>query len=608
MADYYPPRKLPRNREYPGYQFYCTLRKPDGSAEDCFCRAAMSVIDWLRQRLRETDVIPPMIAGLPAKDQASGLRPADLVSFTISSGFSARAVSLPAHGIWTLRLKEPDSGTDQREAVSGRFFTTNVGLHILGRDRVELGIRIDVTEPEGVPEVDFAFRPQFVRDLYAAPDLIPEQAAELPYQKAIPVENEAQLKRLRTVLDSTAATLPVILVTQALRLPAGVSARVEDIPLSALEPVSGSGPDLPRCPLLEPYYPVDADQIAAHNFGHAVTCRVSEEMRERLAYRLKKNYTPGDLLFVDPKRYGGHTRVFGCKEKDVAYLVWQRAHSYSKNRRYSFGDVRFEYEARSTENRETIDRIRASGETVTKEQIAGLNRKIDELQEENEEQVRKIDDLKEQLLSEFSRGQEAERQQTEWLLNDHELLEEELRRANAHAMTLEQENREARAIRSAVEAFRTMPELPRTNADVVAFFRRVFGDRIVFTEQGLGSASRCAVRPDGLWYYLYHMATTLFDLHHAGCPDTETEFFRATGIEAARGEGSQSRKDRSVMQQRIDTYEGKQISLEPHVKLAQKKAGADHQRIYYCYDREFDRIIIGWIGEHLKTAGTVHLS
>ena len=331
-------------------------------------------------------------------------------------------------------------------------------------------------------------------------------------------------------------------------------------------------------------------------------------MHKQISARLKKDYTPGDILFVEPKRFGGHVRIIGKDEKDAAKQVWQRAHCYSKDRKYLFGDVQFECDAKNIENREMIEQIRVSGEMVTEEKLARLNQKIDELQEENEKRVQKINELRQQLLSEFSRGEEAEKLRTEQLFEEYDRHEEELRITKARNMQLEQENREARALRSAVETFRNMPELPRTNEDVINYFRNVFGDRIAFTERGMKTGCKCDIKAEGLWFYLYHMATSLYDIHHEGIPDVEKEFMHATGIEVAVREGSQSRKDSKIMNLRIDTYEGKELSMEPHVKLLPQKAGAEHQRIYYCYDCELERIIIGQIGDHLKTAGTIHMN
>ena len=607
MTELFMPRKLPRTREYPGYQFYCELEKRNASSGACFCFAVLCVIDWLKQRLRETDVIPEEISRLPGHEQSRDVEPEAFRSFTLSSGFSAYVVSLPEHGVWTLRLKEPDSDTAQRKAVPGRFFTTNVGLHVLNDQRVELGIRIDVTDPDQTPEVDFAFRPRFVRDLYAQQDISVIHAdTVLPYSKALTIENEEDLKLLKGLLDSSECAMPVIMVSQAIRFPevnADTSLRNR---LFAPPPLFSSAS--PASPIVEQYYPFDADDIASHSFGHAIVFRAAESCHPLLAKRLKKEYSPGDIVLVEPKRFGRAIRTIDQDDKDAVNQIWQYTHSFSKDRKYPFGTVMFEYDARNVESRELISRIRASGDLKAEEKLDQLNRTIDRLQSENEKKAQKIDELRDQLLSEYKRGEAAEKAQNEHLSREYEECRENLRKARANVSRLEQENRSARALRGAAEALRSMDRLPESNEDVVNYFKSVFKDRIAFTERGEKSACKSDIKTSGLWFYLYRMATSLYDIHHASIPDVEKEFYAQTGIEAAMSEGSQSRKDNKIMNLRMDTYDGKEVSMEPHVKLHAQKAGAEHRRIYYCYDHELDRIIIGWVGDHLKTAGTVHLS
>ena len=608
MPETYQPRKLPRNREYPGYQFYCTIQKKNDTAESCFCFAVLCVIDWLKERLRETDIIPREINRLPERQRSHVIGPSDLESFTISSGFSAYVVSLPDHGIWTLRLKESDSDTGQRKAVSGRYFTTNVGIRILNEREVELGIRIDVTDPEEAQEIDFAFRPKLLRYLHEAPGLTLAQVSALPYQQALPVETEEQFKTLRGILDSSEGTMPLILVTQGIRLPKEETASLfgsMPFPSSLAAPPPGLFQQpFPARPVIEYYYPFDADDIASHNFGYAITCRISEKMHDALKSRLKKDYTPGDILFAEPKRFGGAVRIISKDDPDPVKQAWTRAHCYSKDRKYSFGDVQFEYDARNIENREKIEEIRASSDMAAEEKLTRLNQTIDELQTENEKRVRKITELRTQAQQEYDKGVEAERQRNLDTIQENEQLERDLQAARARIQQLEQENSVARAQRSALEAIRSLAEMPQSTADVVNYYQKVYGDHIVFTERGIKTAARCDIKPEGLWYYLYHMATSLYELHHDNVPDIVNAFQHATGIEVAMGEGKLSHRDNKIMNQRDDIYEGKELSMEPHVKLLPQKAGAEHQRIYYCYDHELDRIIIGRVGEHLKTAGT----
>lgn len=611
MPEIYQPRKLPRNREYPGYQFYCTIEQKNGTSENSFCFAVLCVIDWLKQRLQETGVIPREIQRLPERQRSQTICPAELESFTISSGFSAYAVSLSDHGIWALRLKEADSDTKERKAFPGRFFATNIGVHRMNDKQVELGIRIDVTDPEEAPEIDYAFRPKLVRYLYEAPEFILKQCSALPYQTAITVNEDEPYKELRNTLDSSEGTLPLILVTQGIKLPKEEPASLfgnTPFPTSLTAPPPGlfSNP-FPAGPVIEYYYPFDADDIAAHNFGHAITYQVAEKLHNTLKNRLKKDYTPGDILFIEPKRFGGAVRIISKDDPDPVKQVWTRAHCYSKDRKYFFGDIQFEFDARIIENREKIEQIRASSDMEAAEKLTRLNQTIDELQEENEKRVRKISELRDQAQQEYDKGVDAERQRNQATIQENEQLERDLQAARARIQQLEQENRTARAQRAALEAIRSLDEMPRTTTDVVNYFQQVYGDHIALTERGIKTAARCDIKPEGLWYYLYHMATTLYELHHDNVPDIVNAFQHATGIEVAMSEGKQSHRDNKIMNQRDDIYEGKELSMEPHVKLLPQKAGAEDQRIYYCYDHELDKIIIGRVGKHLKTAGTFRM-
>ena len=116
----YQPRILPRTREYPGYQFYARLEYQNQPAEKCFCFAALCIIDWLKKRLHDPELFPDEIKRLPAKDQLMKVTAKDFLTFSINAGFSANVVSLPDDGLWSLRLKEPDSDTESRKAIPGR--------------------------------------------------------------------------------------------------------------------------------------------------------------------------------------------------------------------------------------------------------------------------------------------------------------------------------------------------------------------------------------------------------------------------------------------------------------------------------------------------------
>lgn len=600
----YSTRKLPRVREYPAYQFFAILEYKGQTAENCFCYAALTVTDWLKERLEDTGVIPDEIRKLPGRSCFADVKMGDFESFRVNSGFMADVVALPKQKLWTLRLKEPDSKTEGREIIPGRFFITNVGIFLRGSRQVEIGIHIDVTDPENAPEVEYAFRPKFVRHLFMEDNLLIRQETCLEYKTAVPVETDDQFRAFRGIIESTKQQLPVVVFTQAVSIPEFKPETLSSLTRSNSPFLTNPFTQVPAAPMINTFYPFDADDFASHAFGYALTCKASEKLRDQMVKRLHKQYSPGDILFIEPRRFGGAVRVFEQGEQDIAAHMKARTRSFSKHKNYDFGDVRYEYDARNILAKEQIDEIRQSTELVAAEKLNKLNQMIQDLQLEGEKKTKKIEELKDQNLLEFEQGEKAERERNEELIRSYDELERQYQASQALNLQLKKDISKARNYQQAAEKFRSLAAMPQTCSDVVSYFEMVFGDRIAFTEKGKKTAAKCDIKPDGLWFYLFNMANTLFDLHHDNTPDIETAFMEATGIEIALGESKKSHKTNAIMRTRMDTWEGKTISIEPHVKLSAQKTGLEHQRIYYCYGHEDDLIIIGHVGPHLVNAAT----
>ena len=84
--------------------------------------------------------------------------------------------------------------------------------------------------------------------------------------------------------------------------------------------------------------------------------------------------------------------------------------------------------------------------------------------------------------------------------------------------------------------------------------------------------------------------------------DIENAFKECTGWELAPTEGSKTREISDMMNLRKDVYEGREISVEPHIKFPKsvQKTGAKYQRLYYAYDSQSRKIIVGYVGDHLE--------
>ena len=150
---------------------------------------------------------------------------------------------------------------------------------------------------------------------------------------------------------------------------------------------------------------------------------------------------------------------------------------------------------------------------------------------------------------------------------------------------------------------RCLSELPNTPQDVAKYFCNTFVDRIAFSEKGLKSLKSCYTQTNLLWNALYEMCTTLYDLYFVeGDPIYNKTFQDRTGWECSRGEGSSTRKDATLMKQYQDTFEGREINIEAHIKNGTNETDPKFIRIYFGFDTFSSRIIIGSCGKHKENA------
>jgi hypothetical protein len=131
---------------------------------------------------------------------------------------------------------------------------------------------------------------------------------------------------------------------------------------------------------------------------------------------------------------------------------------------------------------------------------------------------------------------------------------------------------------------------------------------MAFTDRGIKSVKdECVTKVSLLWECLYHMATSLVQLHRENCSQIEKEYKEKTGWDVKRGEGAMTRADKRLMRMRKDTYRGKEIDIEKHVGAGNRVNDPESIRVYYCYDKETKMIIIGHCGSHIPNFTTQSL-
>ena len=412
----YKPLSLLQTRSYPGYQFFAEVRMREHGSGDCMKVVALTVLDWLRQRVGG-ESLPEELCAPPAKEYAR-VELTDLRSYHFSGGYSLDITSLPARGVWAARVKEPDVERAGKKAVVGRFFVTEIGLKQL-EDHVELGVRIDVLDPLEAEEVPSAFRPAFLRTLFSARGLRFRQVEPLKYDHPALVNNPMALTRLTRLIQSQQNLMPIAVLTYAserknvLELverldrrmgltgqPESFAARLNQLALV---------PDMLE--IGDPFLPYDADYMALHSLGYGRVYVVEDWLMSAFGQAIGERLNPGDLVLLEPARFGGAHRVLPCAPGESAEAREERrnavlaeVHRYSKHKAYDFGQVVFEAAARRADMEERfrarMEELRLSHEQETDRRVEDLYSETQELLDLYEEEKSELTAQCEQLKAE----------------------------------------------------------------------------------------------------------------------------------------------------------------------------------------------------------------
>ena len=628
----YEPIKLIQTNRYAGYQFYARIRIDGMSEAEAFRYLILTVCEWMLKRIPEDDRKVPELQ-LPPADQYADTGDDVFQSYHFSIGYALDITPLMESGIWALRLKEPDQGDKNgREPIPGRFFTTRIGIVLNENGYSELGIKIDVTDPASVEkEVDFAFRPGFVRNLFENPAVHVEQVETLRYEKAVKVNTEEDYRRLLYVLDNEDNQLPLVVFTYArpaeVKPAAGMSIEelVKSDQVSSLLKFSGvqmtgigaGFPSIPQARKTDaaPVMPYDADIFAGKAFAYGITYVLGDQFTDRFRNRLKKDFRAGDILLCGARKFrsGISTFAYPGEKEDDREKVFGNAvlavRKYSKHKApYSFGKVVFEAEARKMEQHTRVMQLVDSGTMEAEDKIARLKYEMEMLFDVIDDKDEDIKRLNGQVEEAYRRGQEFRAAEYAALEEENAGLQKDLNDRRDYIEQMQGEFQRAREINNVITRIRSVMELPEDNAGVVGYYKTVYGDRLGFTKRGEESAALCTFKPSSLWKILHIAANQLVDVF-AESPEkvTEEEVQARTGYRMSFREGSMTRENPDMMRLREDVFEGKTISVEPHLKLRSTKGELTNQRLHFWYDQERKRIIIGYIGEHLESASSKHI-
>ena len=635
---YHAPLKLTSSYSFPGFQFYARVEMDGLSNQEVFHYIILSVYNWIKDKVPDDDSNAKALQ-IPLPDQYQTVEPRMFIPFHTddNSGFQIDITPLIESGIWTLRLRHPDTGVDDRPAVIGRAFTTRVGVRLSDKGYVELGVRTDVIDHASTDnEPDYVFRPLFIKDLAKKPFVTFKQISDLRYAITDRIETDEDYKRLLYTLDNEDNQLPLVIFTYARpgKKSDAKNMNMEDLvksdQIKSLLQFSGSQmpgigkafpgmmPGSPAAPSVlpnqqkPPVLPYDTDTFSRSMFAYALTFALNDKYTEKFRSRIKKDFNPGDILLCGARRFRGGVHIIGYpgeNERDLkkvyenAKLVTQ---GYIKHKEpYDYGTVVFESEARNLAREKEIDRILESEQLEEKEKKAELAKHVEEQKDVIKKKDEKISRLEKQCEEEFDRGIAFKEEENAKLESENNRLKKELADKQSQIDHMQSSYQQAKWLNSAVDELRSVSQMPETREDVVRYFMKTYRDRIDFTERGQSTASKCELKASSLWNILYVIANGMVDLYRNSSGNLlEKDIQECTGLKASFGEGSMTRENADMMRQREDVYNGKTISVEPHLKLKAGKEEKEKQRLHFWYDPDNKRIVISYIGEHLDSASS----
>lgn len=265
----------------------------------------------------------------------------------------------------------------------------------------------------------------------------------------------------------------------------------------------------------------------------------------------------------------------------------------------------------------------------------GIAERQKALQEHEEHQnaiSEETEDLSTQLEAERNRRLQSE-QDAEAALDLAEQTENELKQRQVEYSELSQKyysltmkyhglNNESNTVEG--EQLRNMltAELPEvfsaggarlydSDRKIVELFAELYDDRIVVSDRAWSSLKECVTSPSLCWKAMMMVCRPLWQAY-AESEGNITEIFRQNpetlaGFDVALSEGKETRKSPQLMRLRELSVDGKQYSIEPHLKKGNKD-DSDSIRIYYAWDGESRKIVLGSIGKHLTnyTSRSIH--
>ena len=619
-------------KSYPTYQFYAAADSAATDADGVFKICILETMRWIRSRLSDQGELPPEIDTPQPQDYA--LFPDDkITSFSYDGGFHIEVIYIDEPRAWSFRIVEPDMGANlgtekQRLPVSGRTFTTEIAF-IRQTDCVEVGVRTICSEPADNTEDCEVFRPRLVRALAENPGVTLHHSGFILDGKPLSVTSKGELERFISIFDDPERSLPMILVADSaseLRKPVAENILPHVTPLGISQYKLTSAAEIPeqklsispellqykvpvaaekkvkklkakptpppaKAPAAEKLPVIDYSKLANKLLGFAIVVFVHESFFKQVTNKTKITLSYGEILTVQGRQVIDKLTYdnYAADMQTALNELYLTSAELPKRRNFNYGNVMFCYEAKQKDYHS-----KRKMTTSLEERCELYKLEKDELKEQVKELTQQQTDM--------SQTSASLRQLQKRAVQLEKDLEEKSEENEKLAAAMSQKDEAYKRSNELVSFYKQQYELaasfPANKNDVCEWIEEYFSDEIIVASRAktemrkYNSSLDLFTLCDGI-VYLSAYAKYRKQKLSAEQLDLYAEHgkwnVQGCGKEALK----QNREDYTV------TVSGKQYTLDQHIKRGTQ--AEELIRVYFCWDDELKKIIIGSMPKHLAT-------
>ena len=610
------PLLLTRNVRYPSYQLWA-IAGGSRNQENVLKIIVLHTMQWLRERFREHE-LPEELDFPPAGDYEK----VDISQFKnvyIKYGYQLEIIWLSDEKVWSMQLTEPDLGSrpgqggQGRHPVAGRIFETNISYQETGKG-VLCGFQTMVSEPEGTLEPCEVYRLGVIKNLKRDPLVGLQQIWQLE-EKPHMIRTSVEVKAFNKKVKNKDRTLPVVIVAEyALPnrelavsepivsmpaiLPTGLSSfkqgvlgnRYSDVEFRLLQNEKTYDSQKQGS---KPVLPLNLDSITHYRMGYAHFFVVAMDILAEFNRVTGFGLSNGGAVFCQSYQTDERETVFKHDEvisENFVEMLDKMVQDYSSKKHFDFSFCCFVPQARIIHNEKMLKNIHTVTELKTyyaDEMARDADKQSKQLAEIESERQLELRKLERKLNGEIDRRGVLE--------STNQQLQERLIMQNAK---IEMQTNRIRALRCR----------PQKLSDVCDWAEQNFCDHIEISERARRMMKDTKNNEVDLWTLcdsLEYLANEYWDEMNGLIDEAERDLYCSKIYN--RPFTVISNSDLSLRNYPDDyTIEYKKNGRTVNAQLTlHLKIGTDserHLRVYFFYDKENRKIVIGSMPKHLRIA------